>query len=460
MADSTASAGSAPTPRVTFLDVLRRRGFRNLWLGQIVSQIGDYFAFLAMTVVVSGFASDQQSMTLAVSGMMIAFTLPRLLFGVIAGVFVDRWDRRRTMIVSDLIRATLTLGLIPAFLNKNLWLMYAMAFAMSTVGTLFGPAKQALLPRLVPDTHLLAANSLSQTSQMLATLIGPALAGASFQLAGPGNQWFAFLIDSISFLVSAVAIWSIREDASVARTAAPAAGLRAQIRQVNGELMVGLRALLLNRTITTMAAVMVITMLGAGAINVLFLVFLRQRFGFVSSELAWRASIMDIAVAAGMIGASVLIGNFLSHVSPKWLVVNALIGIGITVGVFCFLPDYWTMVGAMLFVGIFNAPINAGVGTLLQLLVPNEQLGRVGGGLGTLGDAASLASMSLAGALGAALGIPVVFVLGGLFCIAGGVLAWVTLPAISARSHAARPAQPDVDAVAPRSTSLDEAAAL
>ena len=460
MADSTASAGSAPTPRVTFLDVLRRRGFRNLWLGQIVSQIGDYFAFLAMTVVVSGFASDQQSMTLAVSGMMIAFTLPRLFFGVIAGVFVDRWDRRRTMIVSDLIRAALTLGLIPAFLNKNLWLMYAMAFAMSTVGTLFGPAKQALLPRLVPDTHLLAANSLSQTSQMLATLIGPALAGASFQLAGPGNQWFAFLIDSISFLVSAVAIWSIREDASVARTAAAVAGLRAQIRQVNGELMVGLRALLLNRTITTMAAVMVITMLGAGAINVLFLVFLRQRFGFVSSELAWRASIMDIAVAAGMIGASVLIGNFLSHVSPKWLVVNALIGIGITVGVFCFLPDYWTMVGAMLFVGIFNAPINAGVGTLLQLLVPNEQLGRVGGGLGTLGDAASLASMSLAGALGAALGIPVVFVLGGLFCIAGGVLAWVTLPAISARSHASPPAQPDVDAVAPRSTSLDEAAAL
>ncbi|HET9495157.1 MAG TPA: MFS transporter, partial [Chloroflexia bacterium] len=90
---------------VNYLTILRNANFRNLWLGQIVSQIGDYFAFLAMTVIVSGFSDDVEATTYAVSGMMLSFTLPRLLFGMLAGVFVDRWDRRRTMLVSDFLRS-------------------------------------------------------------------------------------------------------------------------------------------------------------------------------------------------------------------------------------------------------------------------------------------------------------------------------------------------------------------
>lgn len=114
------SAGDATPPKaeqITFLHILRNSGFRNLWLGQVVSQMGDYFAFLATMVIVSGFSTNQEQTTLAVSGMMIAFTLPRLLFGMLAGVFVDRWDRRRTMLVSDGMRALLTLLMIPAFLT-------------------------------------------------------------------------------------------------------------------------------------------------------------------------------------------------------------------------------------------------------------------------------------------------------------------------------------------------------
>ena len=183
------------------MQILRNRGFRDLWLGQVVSQMGDYFAFLAMMVIVSGFATSQEETTLAVSGMMIAFTLPRLLFGMLAGVFVDRWDRRRTMLASDLIRAALTLLMIPAFLSQSLIAMYVLGFVMSAIGTLFIPAKGALLPRLVSEEQLLAANSLSQTSQMLATLIGPALAGMTFALVGNGNQWIAFVINSCSFLI-------------------------------------------------------------------------------------------------------------------------------------------------------------------------------------------------------------------------------------------------------------------
>lgn len=436
---------AAPAPRVTFLDVLRIRSFRNLWLGQIISQVGDYFAFLAMMVIVSGFSPDQDGMTLAVAGMMISLALPRLLFGMLAGVFVDRWDRRRTMLVSDVLRAGLTLALIPVFMAQNLPLMYALAFLLSTIGTLFNPAKSALIPRLVPQEQLLAANSLSQTSQMLATLAGPALAGASFQLAGPGNQWFAFLLDSVSFLVSAVAIWRIvvpaappTEEAAI-REASP--NLGAAARQVWSEMVVGLRAVVLNRAIAVTTLVLGVALLGVGAINVLWVVFLKQRFGYDTAELAWRVSIQDIVVGVGMIGASIVVGNFLSHVSPKWLIVVSMIGIGAAIAATGYVPDYWSITVVSLLIGIFNAPINAGVSTLVALLVPNNQLGRVSGGLGTVIDAASLTSMSMAGVLGATLGIPMVFLLAGALTVLMGLVAWVFIPAVSARPPQVAPSE-------------------
>jgi MFS family permease len=427
-----AGAGTPPqAEQITFLHILRNSGFRNLWLGQVVSQMGDYFAFLATMVVVSGFSTNQEQITLAVSGMMIAFTLPRLLFGMLAGVFVDRWDRRRTMLVSDGVRAVLTLLLIPAFLAQSLIAMYVLGFVMSAIGTLFIPAKGALLPRLVPKEQLLSANSLSQTSQMLATLIGPALAGATFALVGNGNQWIAFVVDSLSFVISAFAIWRIRvPSAPVDEAPAPPVATTGAVRQVWDELLVGLRALVLNKVIATLAVIAGITMLGIGAVNVLWLVFLKERFGFEANELAWRVSIMDIVFSGGMIVASVVIGNFLARVAPKWLIVVSLLSVAVGVILFPMLPDYWTMVACMALIGLGVAPLNTGTNTLLQLLVPNHQLGRVGAGLSTVSDGTALISMSLAGVLGATLGIPTVFLLGGLLCIGGGILAWITLPVL------------------------------
>src|SRR5215203_6775975 len=123
-----AHGAEAVAEPVNFLTILRNRNFRNLWIGQVVSQMGDYFAFLAIMVVVGSFSQDVGETTQQVSGVLIASALPRLLFGVLAGVFVDRWDRRLTMLASDLIRPALTLAMIPAFMSKNLWMMYTLAF--------------------------------------------------------------------------------------------------------------------------------------------------------------------------------------------------------------------------------------------------------------------------------------------------------------------------------------------
>lgn len=418
--------------RVNFLTILRNRNFRNLWFGQIISQMGDYFAFLAIMVVVGSFSQDVGETTQQVSGVMIATALPRLLFGVLAGVFVDRWDRRLTMLASDLLRPALTLAMIPAFMSKNLLLMYVLAFILSAVGTFFNPAKGALIPKMVPTEHLTAANALSQTSMTMAFVLGPALAGATFFLLGAGNEWVAFVLDAGSYLVSAIAIWMIRmpKDATQPASETPTEG--GAFSRVGKELLVGIKALAFNRIIATLAVVFGITMLGIGALNVLWVSFLKSEFGYTdSAELGWRFAVIDVAFFTGMVIASVAVGNFMSNRPPKDFIVWGLIIAGVATLPLGYLPDYWLVVAAMFVVGVAVAPIETGVMTLMQIVVPNHQLGRVGGGIGTISETASLASMGLAGLLGSLIGIPLVFLIGGVMCMLGGTVALLGLPALT-----------------------------
>ncbi|HVG01106.1 MAG TPA: MFS transporter, partial [Chloroflexia bacterium] len=369
--------GQQEAPRANFLTVMRNAGFRNLWVGQIVSQIGDYFSFLATTIIVSGFYKDDASATtLAVSGMMIANSAPRLLFGMLAGVFVDRWDRRTTMLVSDLVRVGLALAMIPAVIAQNLWAMYALGFMLSTVGTLFIPAKGAIIPNLVPKDQLLAANSLSQTTMFFSILLGPALGSLTLAVAGEGNQWVAFLVDAISYVISAIAIWLIRvpKEVSAPPRAAAVQSEASAVRRVWDEMVVGIKLMFVNKTMSTLAVVFMVTMLGIGAVNVLWVVYLRVRFGYDDAELAWRFGLLDICFAAGMLVSSVIAGNYLSHISPKWYIVVALIGAGAFLAPTGYIADYVVLAVLSIGTGLFVAPINTGATTLMQIVVPNEQL--------------------------------------------------------------------------------------
>jgi DHA3 family macrolide efflux protein-like MFS transporter len=447
-AETKQSEIQASAERVTFFTILRNRNFRNLWLGQVISQMGDYFAFLAIMVLVGGFSKDVGVTTQQVSGVMIATTLPRLLFGVLAGVFVDRWDRRLTMLASDLLRPALTLAMIPAFMTQNLWLMYLLAFTMSSVGTFFNPAKGALIPKMVEPDHLTAANALSQTSMTMAFVLGPALAGATFFLLGAGNEWWAFVLDAASFLVSAFAIWRIRlpKEATKPASETPAGG--SAFARVGKELMVGIKALAFNRVMATLSVVFAVTMLGVGALNVLWVSFLKSGFGYTdAAELGWHFAMIDVFFFTGMVLASVAVGNFLSNRPPKDFIVWGLILAGACTLPLGYLPNYWLVVAAMFLVGLSVAPINTGVMTLMQIVVPNNQLGRVGGGIGTISDTATLGSMALAGVLGSVLGIPLVFFLAGLMCILGGTVALLALPSLTLKdAPTEEPMVPDFDA--------------
>lgn len=153
---------------VNFRTILRHRSFRFLWLGQIVSNAGDFFYHLAVLIMVNRLTGS----TLAIGATMIAISLPQLLFGPIGGVFADRVDRRRLMIASDLVRSLLVLPCLLVQEPSQVWIFAVIGFVESAVAQFFNPTKNAIIPQLVKREELLSANALSQTTQVAAVLVG------------------------------------------------------------------------------------------------------------------------------------------------------------------------------------------------------------------------------------------------------------------------------------------------
>ena len=155
----------------------RNRNFGMMVASLFISRAGDTFTFLALAIQVDSLYSDPKQSAGALASVLIAFALPQLVFGIFAGTFVDRWDRRRTMIVADLARAALIPGFL--FLHSPADLPWAMglAFAAASFGAFFYPARTALLPSLVQQDELMQANSWMQVGETFSRLAGPILAG-------------------------------------------------------------------------------------------------------------------------------------------------------------------------------------------------------------------------------------------------------------------------------------------
>ena len=181
------------------LAILRQRNFALLWVGQLISVFGDWVLLIALPFYIF----DLTGSALATGAMFMAQTVPRVLLGSVAGVFVDRWDRKRTMIAADLSRAVLMLALLSVHSAAWLWLIYLVAFMQAMIAQFFTPAKNALLPLLVSESDLVAANALNSLSESLTRLTAPALGGALFGLLGLASVVW---IDSASFLTSGVLI--------------------------------------------------------------------------------------------------------------------------------------------------------------------------------------------------------------------------------------------------------------
>jgi MFS family permease len=189
---------------VGYLELLRNnRAFRNLWLGQVVSQMGDWFDTVALYTIILNLTGSGRNVGL----LMVARFVPSFVFGPLSGVLNDRFSRRMIMIVSDLLRAVVVLGFLLVRRADQLWIIYVLTVLQLIFSTFFEPARTAAVPSLVSDRELVPANALSSVTWSAMLTLGAAIGGLVAGLFGTNA---AFILDSVSFLASAAFIASIK----------------------------------------------------------------------------------------------------------------------------------------------------------------------------------------------------------------------------------------------------------
>jgi MFS family permease len=281
----------------SFLELLRaNRNYRYTWTGQVVSEIGDHFNNIA----VFSLALANTSSGLVVSGVMLSRAIPAVLAGPIAGVVLDRLDRKRVMIASDLIRAIVALCFILTVHQRGTWLLYVLSALLMFASPFFTSGRSAILPSITTPEELHTANSLTQTTQWTTLTIGTFLAGASVMQFG--YRW-AFVGNSLSFVFSAFCI---------SRLFLPGKGFRpkrdalteAEVVRPWHEYKEGLRYMRATPLIFGIALIGVGWATGGGAAQILFSIF---------GELVFHRGPAGIGIVWGCAGIGLLIGGILGH---------------------------------------------------------------------------------------------------------------------------------------------------
>src|SRR5579862_5394174 len=191
---------ATPGTPLSFSDVLRLGPVRRLWIAQIVSVFGDYLAVFALIALVT---FKLHGSATQVAMVLVAFMAPFAVVSPLAGVFVDRWPVKRTMVASDLIRGVLVLALV--FVH-DLYAIYAIVFTMSVFSTFFVPAQSVAVRMLAPLAGLMAVNGLMSQAQQGSQIVAPSVAGELVQLVGANS---CFLFDSFSFFFSAALVMTL-----------------------------------------------------------------------------------------------------------------------------------------------------------------------------------------------------------------------------------------------------------
>jgi predicted MFS family arabinose efflux permease len=419
------------------LRILRQPNFARLWFGGLISMIGDWILIVGLPFEIY----RRTGSTLASGAMVLAFLVPSIVLGSVAGVFVDRWDRRRLMVVIDLVLAVCILPLLGVD-ALGIWVAYVVLFVTSSLGQLFNPAEGALLPNLLEnaDDDLVTANALNGLNNHLARLIGPAIGGV---VVATGGLFAVTVIDAGSFLVSAALIASIRTTRgravrhdSLEHEAATA------WRRLRAEWRDGLRVITHQPVLRALLVFFVITRIGEGLTMTLFVPWTTDA---LHSDSAGYGLLLSTQAIGGLAGALV-IGRLGSRLDPLRLVILSALLFGvIDLGLFTY-PAIYPHIGpalvVMVIVGVPGAGMMAGIATLQQTLASDSHRGRVIGAMGALGAAGSLVGAVAAGFLGEVFPIVALLIVQGSGYVIGSLtVAWLTR---RQRSPAGQP-QPGLD---------------
>jgi MFS family permease len=417
--------------------VLRRRDFALLWFAGLVSLTGDWMLVVALPITVYQLTGS----ALATGGVLIANKLSALVLGSVAGVFVDRWDRKRTMVVVNLIRGPILLLLVMVDSAERVWIVYVVAAAVSAAGQFFRPAENALLPRLVGEEHLVPANALNALNDNLSRLAGPALGGLVAAWFGLGG---VVAVDAASYLVAAGMIAAITTSTEPERTpqldGAAVTGIWAVVWR---EWRDGLRLIRDHRVLRVVLGVFAIASLGEGVMQTAFWVYIDQALGGGTREAGW---LLSAQAAGGLVGA-VVIGAWAKTRPPVYLLGWGAIGVGIIdLMVFnypAFVPGIWLGLVLLAAGGVPATAFGTGYTAALQAETADAYRGRVFGALGATSALFMIGGAAFAGLATERLGAVTVLTIDSLGYIAGGAFALKTLTTqVAARFGGKEPSTP------------------
>ena len=280
-----------------FVSLLRRNSnYRNTWIGQVVSEVGDHFNNIAVFSLV--LATTRSG--LVVSGVMLARAIPAILIGPLAGIALDRFDRKRVMIASDLARAVIAACFVFTVHRKDTWLLYVLSGMLMLASPFFTAGRAAILPAIATKDELHTANSLTQTTQWTTLAVGALLGGTS--VAQVGFEW-AFGFNALSFLISAFCISRLRSSGRGFRPARTA-HTEAEVVRPWHEYKEGLRYMRSRPLILGIGGIGVGWATGGGAAQILFSLF---------GEVVFHRGPAGIGTIWGCGGIGLIIGSFIAY---------------------------------------------------------------------------------------------------------------------------------------------------
>ncbi|HEV2826780.1 MAG TPA: MFS transporter [Pyrinomonadaceae bacterium] len=362
---------------LTYIQLLRRnRSFRRLWWGQVISELGNWFNFIAGLGLVRMISHGDAGVTTII---LLARMVPFTLFAPLAGAFVDRWSRRMVMIVSDFARVAVAFGFLLVRRPEELWIAYLCTALLSFFGCFFEAAKSAAMPNITGERDLLAGNALMFSSRFLLMSLGAALGG--WTAANVGYR-AAFIVNAVSFLGSALSVWLIPERET--KQLALEGNLAGTEKRPSywSDIREGWSYIISHAPVAAIIAINVIWASGGGAMNLIMdrlggIVYAGQ--GGISGDSAVAALYFagGLGLFLGMMIAR-RVGNYFEFLgkTPSFIGWTLLLQ-GFLFALIGVMPNLWF---ACLFLFLGRVILGAEFGvqdTLLMRLVPDKLRGRV-----------------------------------------------------------------------------------
>ena len=405
-----------PSPGPSFRGALASRDFSLLWIGQFGSEAGNGLVQLALPFLVLEITGS----AFQLAGAYVVQFLPWLLFGLLGGVLVDRWDRRMTIVVVEVVRAAafLSVGLAFALDSSvlSVEIIYGLIFLESTLQNFFNPARLALMPNLVKADDLRAANSLMEVSRHIGFLVAPPAGLVLADLLGSST---IILADGVTFLISGITVFFIKWR-QPRRELVQVDGWREQLKQVLRETREGIAVIRAVRLLQVTLLLGFSLNLVVAPIQTLLPLFVID----IKEQTKAYFGLLGGAFIVGLIVGSLVAPAVSRRVGLGRMTISSIMVLGLTISVAAYLPTLWVPVLALVIAGTAIGSLNVAQINMLQTSTTDEERGRVSAAYysATLG-VRTLGYFS-AGALVAPAGVQPLFVAFGVVVLCVGLFIW------------------------------------